>query len=225
VIDMAGGKKAGFYQRAAYWRNDTVLQIYGLTGERVQNVWRTPPAKLKWNWPVDSTITVRASTNCDEVEFFLNKLSLGRKTVSHNIYFTDWNVKYQPGELTAIGYIKGRKVAISKLITTGEATKLQITPLPLPVDSDILLFEVTATDKAGLKVIDAKASVTIKTEGVGRLIGVDNGQLDFAGPYKTDTRTIYEGRLLVAIERTKQAGEIRIMVTAPGLAGATIMTK
>jgi beta-galactosidase len=225
VIDIAGGKKAGFYQRAAYWRNDTVLQIYGLTGEQAQYAWRPPPGKLKWNWPADSTITVRASTNCHEVELFLNKRSLGRKPVSHNTYFTDWNVKYQPGELTAIGYIKGHKVATSKLITTGEATKLQITPIALPVDSDILLFEITANDKAGLKVIDTKASVTIKAEGAGRLIGVDNGELDFAGPYKTDTRNVYEGRLLVAIERTTQEGEIRITAAAPGLLPATIKTK
>jgi beta-galactosidase len=159
------------------------------------------------------------------VEIFLNNRSLGRKPISHNTYFNDWKVKYKPGELTAIGYIKGRKVGTSKLITTDVATRLQITPLPLPAVSDILLFEITANDKAGLKVIDAKASVTIKAEGAGRLIGVDNGELDFAGPYKTDTRNIYEGRLLVAIERTMQAGEIRITASAPGLSGATIKTK
>jgi beta-galactosidase len=225
LIDIAGGKKPGFYQRAAYWRNDTVLQIYGLTGEPVQNAWRTPPAKIKWNWPAGSTITVRASTNCDEVELFLNNRSLGRKPVSHNTYFNDWNVQFKPGKLTATGYIKGHKVASSKLITTVAATRLQITQLALPVGSDILLFEITANDKAGLKVIDANASVTIKTDGPCRLIGLDNGALDFAGPYKTDTRNIYEGRLLVAIERTAAAGEISINAAADGLSSATLKAK
>src|SRR5450432_2772788 len=225
LVDIAGGKKPGFYQRAAYWRNDTVLQIYGLTGEQTQNAWRTPPAKVKWNWPADSTITVRASTNCDEVELFLNDRSLGRKPISHNTYFTDWNVQFKPGKLIATGYIKGHKVASSRLITTVAATRLQITQLALPVESDILLFEITANDKAGLKVIDANASVTIKTEGPCRLIGLDNGALDFAGPYKTDTRNIYEGRLLVAIERTASAGEISINAAAAGLSSATMKAK
>jgi beta-galactosidase len=224
VIDIAGGKKPGFYQRAAYWRNDPVLQIYGLTGQQPQNAWRAAPAKIKWNWPADSTITIRAATNCEEVELFLNNRSLGRKPVSRITYFNDWSVKYEPGELTAIGYIKGRKVTTSKLITTGVATKLEITPVTLPVDGDISLFEITANDKAGLKVIDARASVTIRTEGPCRLIGVDNGELDFAGPYKTNTRNIYEGRLLVTVERTAP-GEIRVIAEAPGLSAATASKK
>ena len=54
---------------------------------------------------------------------------------------------------------------------------------------------------------------------------MDNGELDFAGPYKTETRNIYEGRLLVAIQRTTSTGLISIIATAPGLATATIKTK
>jgi beta-galactosidase len=222
LIDIAGGKKAGFYQRAAYWRNDPVLQIFGLSGEQPKNAWSPVPAKIKWNWPADSAITIRASTNCEEVELFLNNRSLGRKPISRNTYFNDWSVKYEPGELTAVGYLKGSKVATSKLITAGGAARLEITPLALPIASNIILFEVTVNDNAGLKVIDAKGSVTIKTDGPCRLIGVDNGELDFAGPYKTDTRNLCEGRLLVAVERTTPTGVIRIMATATGLAGATI---
>ena len=32
-LDLAAGEKPGFYQRAAYWRDDPVLQIFVLTGE------------------------------------------------------------------------------------------------------------------------------------------------------------------------------------------------
>ncbi len=225
LIDIAGGKKPGFYQRAAYWRNEPVLQLYGLTGEQAQNAWRTPPARLSWNWNTDSIIKVRASTNCEEVELFLNNRSLGRKTVSHNLYFNDWSVQFKPGKLTATGYIKGRKVATSTLVTTDSALRLQITPLVLPVTSDIFLFEITSVDKAGLKVIDAKAEVTVTAAGACRLIGIDNGQLDFTGSYKTDTRKLYEGRLLVAVERSSQAGEIKINATAPNLLSAALTIK
>jgi beta-galactosidase len=225
IIDLAGGKKSGFYLRAAYWREDPVLQLFVLTGEKTRNAWQTPPALLKWNWPVKSTVTVRAATNCDEVELFLNNRSLGRKPVSHNTYFEDWSVGYKPGELKAVGYIKGRKVAASKLLTTGEATTLKITPLSLPVATDLVLFEITVNDKAGLNVVDAKAAVTVKVEGEGRLIGIDNGELDFAGPYKTDTRNAYQGRLLVTVQHTSQAGEISITATTPGLTTAIIKTK
>ena len=225
LIDIAGGKKAGFYQRAAYWRSDPVLQIYGLTGEKTPNAWRTPPAKFTWNWPADSTVTVRASTNCDEVELFCNNHSLGRKIVSHDTYFNDWKVKYSAGELTAAGYIKGRKVVGSRLITTGVATRLKITPIVLPVETNILLFEISTNDSRGLRVTDAKATVTITASGACRLAGIDNGELDFAGPYKTNTRNVYEGRLLVAIERTTVAGEITISASTPDLPAATLVIK
>jgi beta-galactosidase len=226
-IDIAGGKKTGFYQRAAYWRNDPVLQLFVLTGEKPKNPWQSQPALLKWNWPGKTTVTVRAATNCDEVELFLNNRSLGRKAISHNLYSNDWSVDFKSGELKAIGYNKGKQVATSKLLTTDVASKLQIASLTLPIESDILLCEVTVTDKAGLKVIDGKAAITIQIEGNGTLIGLDNGELDYTGSFKTNTRNSYQGRLLIAVKRTSPAdkGEIHIIATSPGLSTANLHVK
>ncbi len=226
-IDIAGGKKTGFYQRAAYWRNDPVLQLFVLTGEKPKNPWQSQPALLKWNWPEKSIVTVRAATNCDEVELFLNNRSLGRKTISHNLYSNDWSVEYNSGELIAIAYNKGKQVATSKLLTTDISSKLQITSLPLTIASDIILFEITVTDKTGLKVIDAKDAITVKVDGGGKLIGLDNGELDYTGSFKTNTRNSYQGRILVAVERTSPAdkGEIHIIATATGLTTANLHIK
>ncbi len=220
VIDIAGGKKPGFYQRAAYWQEAPVLQIFTLTGEAPENAWRPQPAKLSWNFTKDSMYTVRAATNCDEVELFLNNHSLGRKATSNNTYFDDWKVSYQPGELKAVGYLKGKQVATSKLVTAGVAATLQIKPLPVPFAGDVLLFEITVTDKKGLPVMDAKMPVTVKVAGAGELMGVDNGQLDFAGPYKTNTREVYNGRLLVTVKRIGQGKGMTVTAEAAGLASA-----
>ena len=107
----------------------------------------------------------------------------------------------------------------TELHTTDVASKLQITSLPLPITSDIVLFEITVADKTGLKVIDGKAAITVQVEGEGKLIGLDNGELDYTGSFKTDTRNSYQGRLLVAVKRISPAaeGEIHIIATAPGL--------
>jgi len=43
--------------------------------------------------------------------------------------------------------------------------------------------------------------------------------------FKTDTRNTYQGRLLVTVQRTAQAGEMRLMATAPGLTTASIQAK
>jgi beta-galactosidase len=226
-IDIAGGKKPGFFQRAAYWRNDPVLQVFVLTGEKPKNPWQSQPALLKWNWPEKTNVTVRAATNCDEVELFLNSRSLGKKAISHNLYSNDWNVDYKSGELKAIGYKNGKQVASSKLRTTDMASKLQITSLPLPIASDIILFEITVTDKNGLNVIDAKPTVNVKVEGGGKLIGLDSGELDYIDSFKTDTRSAYQGRLLVAVKRISPAadGNIHIIASAPGLSTANLQVK
>jgi len=153
--------------------------------------------------------------------------TLGRKAISHNLYSNDWSVDYKSGELKAIGYNKGKQVATSKLLTTDVASKLQITSLPLPNASDIILFEITVADKAGLNVIDGKAAITVKVEGGGKLIGLDNGELDYTGSFKTDTRNSYQGRLLVAVKKISPEadGEIRLTATAPGLSATTLTTK
>lgn len=226
VIDVAGGKKPGFYLRAAYWNENPVLQLLVLTGEKPKNAWQPLPAKLRWDKPLQPSVTVRTATNCDAVELFLNNRSLGRKPVSRALYYNDWSVDYAAGELKAVGYIKGRPVATSKLITTKEAVKLQITPVTLPIANNILLFEITVCDKAGRVVTDANGSIAVKVEGAGKLIGLDNGELDFAGPYKTDSRRAYHGRLLVTVERTGQStGEISLTATATGLSVAVMKTK
>src|SRR5450631_1820422 len=221
LIDIAGGKKAGFYQRAAYWQEAPVLQIFTLTGEAPANAWRTQPAKLSWNFIKDSIYTVRAATNCDEVELFLNNRSLGRKSISRNTYFDDWKVSYHSGELKAVGYLKGKQVTTSKLVATGIAAKLEIKQLTIPVAGDVMLFEINVTDKNGLSIVDAKMPVTLKIHGDGEIIGVDNGQLDFAGPYKNNTRNIYNGRLLVTIKRIRQEKGIILTAESAGLDSST----
>ena len=224
-IDIAGGKRPGFYQREAYWQDDPVLQLFVLTGEKPQNAWQFQPAMLKWNWPAKTNVTVRAATNCDEVELFLNNHSLGRKTVSQNVYSTDYTVSFIPGELKAVGYSNGHQVAISKLITTGTATKVRVMRLSLPVAGDVDLFEVTLADKNDLNVIDATDAVTVHVEGAGRLIGIDTGDLVYDGLFKTDTRKAYQGRLLVTVQRTSPEGEVRLTATAPGLSSTNIVSK
>jgi len=219
-LDLAGGKKPGFYQRAAYWRDDPVLQITVLTGEKPEVAWRAAPALLKWNWPAGAQLTVQAIANCDEVELFLNDRSLGRHAVSHDVYASDWTVPYAPGVLSAVGYRSGKQVAMNELRTTGTPAQLQVTPLPSPIPSDITFYEITVVDDAGLKVSDSTPAVTVKVEGAGRLIGLDTGDLNYGGLFKTDTRNAHQGHLIATVQRTAPAGEINVTAVSPELTTA-----
>ena len=231
-IDLASGKKPGFYQRAAYWRDDPVLQLSvssapaTATGRGANPAsGRGAPSVSTWNWPADAQVTVQAATNCDEVELLLNDQSLGRHTVSRDLYNSDWTVPYAPGKLSAVGYRAGQKVAASELRTHGAAAKLQITPLPSPISSDLALYEITVVDEASLSVPEGTPAVTVRVEGPSRLIGIDTADLSYGGLFKTDTRDAYQGRLMATVQRTAPTGEVRVTATAPGLSAATAPAK
>ena len=183
VIDMADGKKPGFYQRAAYWRDDPVLQILVLSGQNSDNGRRGGPSFGTWNGLTNVPLTVRVVANCDEAELFLNDRSLGRQTVSHNVYASDWSVPYAPGVLSAVGYQAGREVARRELRTPGTPARLQVTPLSLPITSDLAFYEITVVDAAGQTVPGATPAVTVRVEGAGRLIGLDTGDLNYVGRF------------------------------------------
>ena len=221
LLDLAGGKKPEFYQRAAYWRNDPVLQLVVLTGAKGRNEWQPQPALIKWNWPVGATVKVRAMANCDEVELFLNRRSLGRQMVPHDVYSCDWSVPYEPGVLSAAGYCAGHRVAVQELHTTGAPVRLQITPLPSPIASDVALYEINVVDATGLTVPDATPAVTVRVEGAGRLIGLDTGDLGYDGSFKTDTRNAWQGRLLATVQRMTPSGGIRVVAISPVLPAAS----
>jgi beta-galactosidase len=216
-LDLAGGKKPEFYRRAAYWRDDPVLQLSVLTGEKAESDWRPAPSYLHWNWTGGAQLTIRAVTNCDEVELFVNDRSFGRHPVSHDGYASEWTVPYAPGVLSAVAYRAGQKAATNELRTAGAAARLQITPLPVPIASDLALYEIMIVDAVGLTVPDAKIAVTVQVEGAGHLIGLDTGDLDYGGLFKVDQRAAYQGRLLATVQRTAGAGEVRLTASAPGL--------
>jgi beta-galactosidase len=216
-IDIAGGKKPGFYQRAAYWRDDPVLQILVFNSQNPDNFRRGRPSLSTWNWPADSQLTVRAVANCEEVELFLNDRSLGRHAISRDVYASDWSVAYAPGVLSAVGHHTGRQVAAQKLVTTGTPARLQVTQVLSPISSDIAFYEITVVDEAGLTVQDATPAVTVRVEGAGRLIGLDTGDLGYDGLFKTDTRKAYQGRLLATVQRTTPTGQVRLTAATPGM--------
>jgi beta-galactosidase len=222
-LDLAGGRKPGFYQRAAYWREDPVLNLSILGDQKPGDVIprRGDSSRSSWNWPPNARVTVHAVTNCDEVELFLNTRSLDRHAVSRDVYASDWTLPFAPGVLSAIGYRAGKQVVTRELRTPGAPALLKIAPIQSPIPSDLAFYEITIADAAGLPVTDATPAVTVKVEGAGRLIGLDTGDLNYGGLFKVDIRNAYQGRLLATVQRTVPAGEIHLTATAPGLPAVT----
>ncbi|MDB6017467.1 MAG: glycoside hydrolase family protein [Pedosphaera sp.] len=162
VIDMCGFPKDNFYYYQSWWTTNIVLHLLP-----------------HWNWSgrEGQEIRVDALSNCGEVELFLNGKSLGRQTMKRNSKLS-WQVKYEPGTLSAKGYNGGKVVAETKVETTGEPASVQLTPNRTTINAngeDVSVFTVSVADAQGRIVPVASNLIHFEASGAGKILGVGNG--------------------------------------------------
>ena len=162
MLDICGFPKDNAYFLKSWWQKDPVLHLLP-----------------HWNWKGQEgkIIDVWAYSNCDEVELFLNKKSLGRKKMGTNGHL-EWKVTYTPGKLEAVGYKAGKKLLTDAVQTTGETTSIKLTAHKTALASDgddIAMITVQALDKSSLPVPTADNEITFSLQGPGKIIGVGNG--------------------------------------------------
>jgi beta-galactosidase len=162
IIDTCGFPKDVYYYYQSWWTDKPVLHLMP-----------------HWNWPgkEGQDIDVRAFSNCQEVELFLNGRSLGKKTMAKNSHL-QWLVKYAPGTLSAKGYNGGKLLAEEKVETTGAPASVQLTPDRTTINADgedVSVFTVSVTDTQGRVVPVARNLIHFELNGPGKIIGVGNG--------------------------------------------------
>ena len=162
IMDTCGFPKDNYWYYQSWWTDSPVLHIMP-----------------HWNWPgrEGQNIDVRALSNCDEVELFLNGRSLGRKPMVR-FSVIKWAVPYAPGTLSARGYIGGKLVAETKVETAGPPAAVHLKPDRETVGADgrdAAVFTVSITDAQGRVVPDAGNAVSFDLEGAGHILGVGNG--------------------------------------------------
>lgn len=162
MLDACGFPKDDYYYLRSWWTDQTVVHLLP-----------------HWNWSGKEghEIRVCAYSNCDEVELLLNKKSLGRKTMEPNGHL-EWQVKYEPGTLEAIGYKKGVSIGqdVVKTTLSPALVKLQADRPVIKADGrDIAVITVKATDKNKLSVPTAENEIGFSINGPGKIIGVGNG--------------------------------------------------
>ena len=64
-----------------------------------------------------------------------------------------------------------------------------------------------------------------KIEGPGTIAGVGNADIKDTDPYVGNTRKAWKGRALVVIKSNREAGDIILTVSSPGMADATLNIK
>lgn len=162
IYDTCGFPKDNFWYYKSWWTDKPVLHLLP-----------------HWNWPgkEGQLIDVRALSNCDEVELFLNGRSLGRQTLKRTETLK-WMVPYQPGTLSAKGYRDGKLVAETKVETTGAPAAVRLIPDRAVINADgedVSVVTVEVVDAKGRVVPVADNLIDFDLDGPGRIIGVGNG--------------------------------------------------
>jgi len=162
IMDTCGFPKDNYWYYQSWWTDRPVLHLMP-----------------HWNWPgrEGQAIDVRALSNCDEVELFLNGASLGRQVMKPQSVLR-WKVPYAPGVVSARGFKGGRLAAEAKLETTGAPAAVHLKADRPSIDADgedVAVVTVSVTDSQGRVMPVAGNEVAFELEGPGRIIGVGNG--------------------------------------------------
>jgi len=163
ILDTCGFPKDIFYFYKSWWTTNVVLHLLP-----------------HWNWPdkIGRGIDVWCFSNCKEVELFLNGRSLGKKEMPRYSHL-QWNVKYEPGALSARGYDAGGNIiAQTQVETAGAPAAFRLVPdraTVHPDGRDCSVVTVAVTDSQGRTVPTADNLVHFEISGPGKIIGVGNG--------------------------------------------------
>ena len=212
LINLAGFPKSMYYMRKSLWADAPMvyLSTSGFGGRRGMPQGGRGPQM--WCF-----------TNCDSVELFQDGKSLGSKTHAAGEVLR-WPAELS-GVMKAVGK-KGDQTVAFELKKAGTPVRLEAHAdvERLKGDGrDVAEIEVDASDKDGTMAADAGNKVLCKVTGPARIIGIENGDLNGTDPYKSDSRSLYQGRMKVYVQATKGNGEVKLeFATADGLAPASV---
>ena len=214
VMDTCGFPKDDYYYYHAWWGTKPVLHL-------VPN----------WNWAYPNPgkahegreITVRAYSNCDRVELFLNGESLGAQDMPPNSHL-DWKAHWAPGVLSAKGFKKGKEVVSDRVETAGLPDAIRLTPDRRTIQADgqdCSMIKVEIVDAHGRNVPVADNTVEFNITSNGRIIGVGNGDPSSHEPDKATHRRAFNGLCMAIVQSTRDTGPIIVTATSPTLETAT----
>lgn len=227
-LDLTGKRKAKSYYRETVWGlRDTPAILVGRPEKfgKPENLgnWGWTDAIPSWtlHGSEGKMVQVSVYADADEIELYLNGQLLERKPIGHpQQYIAQFDVAYQPGELTAVAYRDGKEFSRASLVTAGQAVKLTIQPEPMEKGDRIAFVPIQISDKDGNLVTCQDRPVTLTVEG-GQCLGFGSADTASSENFYDMTRTSFDGQLL-AIIRREEGQPVKLYVSADGLESAAV---
>jgi beta-galactosidase len=188
-----------------------------------------------WTYPENTVKDMFVIANhVKRVELYVNGVLKG--SVAENTEYLDENrglkrqnpfvyafqdIKWEPGEIKAIGYdAEGNVLVEESKHTVGEPVAIKLTPIVGPEGlqadgQDVAMFDVEVVDAEGNRYPTDQARIDFEVTGPAKFLGGWNsGKLASTFKSYIDTEA---GINRVFLRSTREAGEIRIKATRPGL--------
>lgn len=187
VFDLCGFKKDAFYFYKSYWKNDASVHICG-----------------DWNYKNGYIIPeIWCFTNCDCVELFVGKNSIGKKAAVPYEPLVWHNTEFVKGEVRAVGYKGDVKVCEHIIKTSGDGKKL-CAKVDFQCSSDdgreYAVINVKMLDGEGIFVSDADDILRLKPHNCS-IISVGNGNPLSHTPAKADWVRLFNGCTQVILQK------------------------
>lgn len=230
-IDLCGFKRPQSHYRDVLWQSGSPLYIavhppYPDGKEPPVTYWGWPDVWPSWTWPgcEGKSLRVDVYSSCDRVELFLNGRSLGTKpTTREERYIATFEVPYEPGVLTACGYIGDRQAARCELKTVGPAQGIRLCPdrsVLKAEPGDLSFVTVEVIDGQGLVHPLADHTIYFTVKGEGSIAAIGNGNPVSTERYRGNQRRAFRGRCLVVVRANGTPGQILLRAQADGLDAA-----
>lgn len=226
-FDLCGIDRPQLHFRKVVWGSDETY----ITVHHPKN-WDKKEHLGNWAWPEsyhdwtfdgyeDKQLKVDVLSAADEVELILNGKSMGKAAAGKvNRFKAQFEVKYEPGNITAVSYTNNKEVSRDELVTVGKACDLKVnleTP-ELRADGQNLLFvTVEVVDKEGRHVPFAEFKAKAKVTGAGTLAAFGTGRPVTDENYTTGEFTSFHGRWQAIIRSGYETGTAELCLSVDGI--------
>jgi len=240
MLDVAGFEKPSYHMIKSLWNSEphiyiatqtaqkSIFKIDEATGEAMEKnpgawekaLWVWHDVNEHWNYKEKEMIITEVYSNCSEIELFLNGISLGKKKLKDfpdHIY--KWPVAFETGELVAVGIKDGKKVKM-QISTTGGATDIALNTYEKQIfknKDNILHIVAKLIDENGKWVKNQEATIEFKLNGLGKILGVDNGAADNVQTFQNNKIKTNQGRALLIVQLEDYAKEIEVIAMSKEL--------
>ena len=181
-----------------------------------------------WNWEgrEGETTPVFVYTSYNSAELFLNGKSLGiqkkNKGSKQSRYRLMWmDVSYEPGTLKVVAFDdNGNPVEEKEVQTAGKPYQLKFDPDVKTIKAngeDLAFVTVSVVDKNGIPCPTASNQLEFKVKGKGTYRAACNGDATSLELFHLPTMKLFNGKLVVLVQSTNEAGDIELIVTGKGL--------